>query len=361
MEEQADKYAETEASFSLRPVLPPTDDPVAPASSVHDDLTALWRKWNKGREEPGDQQPVDNSLTIPDIYEIFELDINAPINTDKMNAKLKELVLEAMEVLRAIGQQHLHSDHKASHMIRSILKKVEAARLILNGSYQWSLAETMRPSDLPDDAWGLWRFTTDDANTTLNSWQRLIMYAINDLTMMGYCRYKSYIVKNITTQINGCVYQTCAWQKVRTIEEYCMSLSGLRCSNNAVWLDATKTPGVKTLGKDLSEYIEKCHDNEVPAIHPDRHVFSFHNGVYMADKEIFVPYDRALSYFKSDYPTACNHFEMDFVADDVMFKDPYDIPTPSIETIFNTQKLSTNVRRWIYCFIGRLMYGPFYL
>lgn len=32
------------------------------------------------------------------------------------------------------------------------------------------------------------------------------------------------------------------------------------------------------------------------------------------------------------------------------------IPTPNVETLFNTQKFSPIVRRWAYCFFGRLLF-----
>lgn len=48
---------------------------------------------------------------------------------------------------------------------------------------------------------------------------------------------------------------------------------------------------------------------------------------------------------------------MDFVSEDVLVDDPMKIPTPGVETIFNTQKFSAIVRRWAYCFFGRLLYA----
>jgi hypothetical protein len=46
----------------------------------------------------------------------------------------------------------------------------------------------------------------------------------------------------------------------------------------------------KTVIDHVQNYLEECNDVEFPTLEPDRHVFSFPNGIYITDDDRFYPY-----------------------------------------------------------------------
>ncbi len=351
-----DEYASTEPRYSIRPVLQPIDvgRPRHDAADVRGDLARLWTKWFNGKD-PG-VASWEGIRNVAEAFAIFGLDPSQRIDPTAINAKAKELTVEIATVLRALDVAGHLRDHQTSYMMRLILKKLEATQRLMVGVTQLFVAESMQPSDLPPDNFGLWRFVPDNPDgSEPNPGQRARMYALRDLMYQGFRRYRGNIVKRIVTPSPESL-PTCAWETVCTIEEYTKSLTGRRLQDPQLWLWLTNGAGYQSV-KQLTEWLTECDDPEAPFIVPDRHIFSFRNGVYLAKDEIFIPYDLAHQYFPRDgYPTACKHFDMVFEPQDVTTEDPYRIPTPGIETIFDTQKFSHSVRRWIYCLMGRLLY-----
>lgn len=287
-----DEYASTEAHFSLRPVLQPIElrPPQAPGN-VRDDLAALWQKWYNGKD-PG-RSSWEGLRNISEVFKIFGLDPARQVDTVQVNTKVKELTVEIANVLRHLHHAGLLRDHQTAFMVRLILKKLEASQRLLVGLNQLFVAESMQPSDLAPDNFGFWRFVPEAADSEPNAGQRARVYALNDLMSHGFRRYRENIVRRITTTEG---LPTCAWESVCTIAEYVKSLTGRRLQDPQLWLWLTNGAGYQPL-KQLTEYLENCDDPEVPFIKPDRHVFSFRNGVYMAKDEIFIPYARVLLFF----------------------------------------------------------------
>lgn len=284
---EEDEYASSEAQFSLRPMQPmEMRGSEAGAGNVREDLAALWQKWFKGKD-PG-RASWEGISNVTEVFEIFDFDPSHQIDTVQINTKVKEATIEIANVLRSLNSAGLLRDHQSSFMIRLILKKLEAAQRIFNAVNQLFIAESMQPSDLPADNFGFWRFVPEAADADPNAGQRARMYALKDLMNMGFRRYRENIVKRITTPEG---LPTCAWEKVCTIAEYVKSLTGRRLQDPQLWLWLTNGAGYQPL-KNLTEYLENCDDPEVPFIVPDRHIFSFRNGVYMAKDEVFVPYFR---------------------------------------------------------------------
>lgn len=347
-----DSYADTEAQFSLRPSAQPLDAHIpAPESDITADLTALWDKWFPNKE-PGQASWHGPTAILDQVYEIAGIDPTQNPDPAQISEKVKELIVEATTVLVALEQSGRMHDHTTTYMIRMIYDKVNAVKECLISMHHLYLAETKQPSDMKPDQSGLWRFKPDD-DTQPNPGQRARIFAMNDLMIHGYRRYQDIIVKPV---MNPDGLRTCAWEKVCTIKEYASSLTGRRHTDPELWMALTTGAGYQPV-EQLAQYLEQCSDPEVPKIVPDRHVFSFRNGVYLAAEEKFIPYARAHEVFpRNNYPTACKHFDLDFVEEDIEVDDPINIPTPSVETVFDTQELSPDVRRWAYCLLGRLMY-----
>lgn len=133
----------------------------------------------------------------------------------------------------------------------------------------------------------------------------------------------------------------------------------------------------------VAQYLASSFDAELPRLNPHRRVFAFRNGLYFADKLVFKKYEDIASGRQHVDATvvACKLFKLDFVDYMTLPREPHgvqywwDIPTPAFESILRDQHLGADfdlglkrgdpgyselqeqlVHRWIYAFLGRLMY-----
>jgi hypothetical protein len=354
-----DSYSATEASFNVdhdpAPREPPPDQPGLPGTrTAPEHLRDLWVRWFPGRE-PG-QIEWSGMSNIAQLYESMALDPSERIAPQAVNDKFKEASMEAAACLNDLDRSGYLKRDNNDAMIRLIFRKIEAARQVLLGSCMLCQADTMQPSDLPRDEFGLWRFIPPDAadDETPSPSQRLRIFCLSDCMSSGFRRYRDSFMQRIHT---ADWRPTCAWGVAIKITDYVRSLSSRRLTNTRVWFDLTSGPGISA-AEGLVKYLMFSDDPEIPWLEPDRHVFSFRNGVYLAKDERFIAYDvMHVFYSETSYPVACKHFDMDFDPEWLRVEDPMNIPTPAIESIWDTQHLSQNVRRWCYALIGRLLYN----
>lgn len=352
-----DTYAEDEGRFNRPPVvLPPRRGDAGVEMTPPEILARLWGRWFPGRSP---SQPVWHGLDgVAEVFRSLEFDPTKPVDIKEINELYRLSCSELGECLRALERSGEIRQNGADAMIRMICRKLEAVRLMLVGMNSLYSADMLQPSDLPRDDYGLWRFITPEASADQDPSpnQLLIMFTLNDAMRQGYRRYRNgfYVVQKTA---DG--RPTCAWTEQYSFGEYCRSLTARRLGNPQVWGYMTAGGGWAA-AKRLQEYLENSADPEVPWLNPDRHVFSFNNGVYLAKEEVFMDYQElAERYHQESYPVASNHFSMDFDprwSDPEAYPDPMAIPTPALDSIFDTQHLGADVRRWSCTFFGRLLY-----
>jgi phage/plasmid-associated DNA primase len=101
------------------------------------------------------------------------------------------------------------------------------------------------------------------------------------------------------------------------------------------------------------QYMMHCKDPQFPSLVKDRHLYAFRNGLFHTKQCKFVATDSEACFHTES--AACKYFDLAFV-DHSGVADWYDVPTPSLQYILETQKFSSEVSRWMYVFIGRLMF-----
>jgi hypothetical protein len=346
-------YAATEPLFA-QPNTPLPDAPAfaVPEPGAQDELAALWKKWYPGREQGASGWA--GLADVADLGAILGIDFERKFEMVAAEETFKQCLLEIGTCLNNIDRSGLMATQNNGSAVRVILKKMEAAQHIILGLSQLWTAQTMQPSDLPADDHGLWRFIPPEVNPDVSPGQRLKIFALTDIMKKGYRRYRASLMARVTTPEG---LSTCAWRVVMDIKAYVRELTARRLMNPQVWLDMTTGAGWGQ-AKGLIEYLENSADPEVPWLEPDRHVFSFRNGVYMAKDEIFIPYDRIGRFFSTErLPCACKHFGLTFDTEWLLLPDPASIPTPAFDTILDSQELSDSVKRWVFALCGRLMYN----
>jgi phage/plasmid-associated DNA primase len=125
-------------------------------------------------------------------------------------------------------------------------------------------------------------------------------------------------------------------------------------SNYDMWLNLTS--GHTNLGCAV-DHLTNCRDVQFPDLCKDRHVFSFQNGLYLADRDEFVEHDSVAAAMLPTALVAARYFDAEFDPHaDIPPDDWAKVPTPHLQSIMDFQGMSVDVCRWLYVMIGRLIY-----
>jgi hypothetical protein len=204
---------------------------------------------------------------------------------------------------------------------------------------------------LTSDAKASWRYMTAEGDEPANAIQRLYRIAFERAQKMGFARYKDGVMRRVVTK-DGFI--TNAWERVATFQDFVYSLT--RDPIGEIHFLSTKAVNIM---ENVAELLSKSLEAEVPWLKPDRHVFAFRNGCYMAKDERFITFTRDSPPVMPDgkpCPTACKYHDADVDPSWVDCPDPMDIPTPLMSHIMDTQKLRADVKRVYYSMLGRAIY-----
>jgi hypothetical protein len=181
-----------------------------------------------------------------------------------------------------------------------------------------------------------------------NDYQMCIIYILEMLKDSGFKRYKGWVCDQIGI--------TKAWKKYMTVEDYIETIFQKEL-NFEMWRRFTKSGNTR---KNLVEHLKCCVDPMFPELQKNRHVFSFKDGIFVAKDDSqdgwwkFYPYDSQDFKKLPANLVSAKYFDMDFGARE--YKDWREIKTTSLDTILDYQKFDEEVKRWMYIFIGRMVF-----
>lgn len=144
-------------------------------------------------------------------------------------------------------------------------------------------------------------------------------------------------------------HNTHAYRRVSDIKEWVYSMTQKELQWKQ-WVNLTHNNSVM---KTVIEYLTNCNDFQFPNLVKCRDVFSFKNGIYLASEDRFHEYSNPEPL--ADSIVACKYFDMQFD----LYEELLDwtlIPTPHLQSILDYQRLPDQACRWMYIFIGRLLY-----
>lgn len=185
-----------------------------------------------------------------------------------------------------------------------------------------------------------------DGENNNTQFQSLLLYLLDKAQDLGYYKYNGDVYKQIMT-IDG--RKTYAWQRVYGIKDFVYDVTDKE-TNREQWKNLTHG---KNNAVSAAEYLASCRDVQFPELKKDRNVFAFRNGLYFARLDQFWHYS-------SNAPppagvvAAANFFDLDFQSE--VGGDWYDIPTPNLQKILDYQDFPEDVCKWMYAFLGRLLY-----
>jgi hypothetical protein len=198
---------------------------------------------------------------------------------------------------------------------------------------------------------GLARFTCMEAEQDLTKYQQLVLYLLNQAHLRGYRRCAGDL---FVRKLSPDGFDTQAWQRTSSIRDFVHEVTRKEI-NFAQWCNLTANI---TNASAVTEYLTSCRDMQLPDLRKDRRVFAFRNGIYITSEDAFVPHGpspvRAKSDILRDDTVACKYFDQDLLIPDA--SDWYALPTPSLQGILDHQNFDESVSRWLYVFLGRLLY-----
>lgn len=189
------------------------------------------------------------------------------------------------------------------------------------------------------------------------SYQDLLLYLLDKLFTMRLKRYKGNCCRQILTS-DG--YKTRAYEPVMETQEFVYSVTQKEDKFD-MWCKMTSKSGSV---KEAVKHLNDCVDLQFPELKKNRHTWSFKNGIFRSKVPTddpkkftcqFIPYGSD-EYNELD-PTivSAKYFDKEFDPYDSL-DDWYDIPTPHMQKVIDYQGFNQEVSRWMYIFIGRLLY-----
>jgi hypothetical protein len=295
------------------------------------------------------------------LLNIFEVPKDGKVSATGLKALFEEPIVKNLELYARMNKEGLLEDAQSNIRTNNrlaYLYYVQKGLYALHRAFGiFHQAGSLVPADAENMPVvpGLSLFRVVDPEET-NDYQKLLLYLLNCAHDEGYRKYNGdcYVQK----YIDGDQY-THAWERKCSILEFIYQVTS-KNFNFDMWKCMTCGKGNAA---SAAEYLGHCKDPEFPDLIKDRHVFSFRNGVYVAKnwndatqrfQDVFWPYADKTRVLPQRV-VACKYFEQDF-DDYAGVQDWYEIPTPYLQSIVEFQDFSEEVARWMYVFIGRLIY-----
>lgn len=205
----------------------------------------------------------------------------------------------------------------------------------------------------------------------LRDHQELILYILDEIATEGLRRVDGDLYRQIFIG----AYASHAWTKEYTIEQF-VHKKCQKESHYYYWNKLTQKLGV---AQNLHDFLSRTTDAQIPDLRTDRHVLSFNNGYLLCNHihtydqhrerapRLFPQFRRyeddagrdgaseivSAVLHRLDFPT---EYLLESPDDLTMHTVLHRIPTPELDDILDFQKLSPEVKMWVYVFIGRMLF-----
>ena len=278
---------------------------------------------------------------VEEVYQLIKpvIDKVEPFVSD-LNAVIEDTCTEAHATIINKQDENYTQLEKQLGTLYYIKQLVDCMKLTTESINSMHSVDESSISSDDDLVAAIARFSpiTDDFEP--NKVQQLILYLLNTAQSKGYRKFADSIYERVKT--NG--YNTHAWSRICSIMEYIHMVTRKEV-NFDMWLNMTS---VRSNINFAADHLQSCNDVQLPSLMKDRHIFSFKNGIYLADKDQFVTYGTPEHNALPSHLVSSKYFDNDMNTDDVS--------TPHFDAILDYQDMSTEVKEWMYVLIGRLIY-----
>ena len=207
----------------------------------------------------------------------------------------------------------------------------------------------------------------------------LVTYMLGITAQCGYRKHGDQVFQEIQFEHEGVAYNTHAWAPIAEMQDF-IYMNTRKCDVYEQWLHTLSSGGIVATA---AERLAHSYDAEFPRLVTDRRVWSFTNGIYFGDDNVFKSYAdiaAGTTSIRADVVSS-KFFELPFVDYSAPGALPpgsywWDIPTPILDKMLQAQRLGApgddlsiergdprynheeevEVMHWIYALLGRLMY-----
>lgn len=302
-----------------------------------DSLIEFEQKWGISADNP---HKITDKTSLNSFF-YSQLDLHENSSIYEIQEKFQVYIGNLLQV---------YNDLKKDNDMKNFETIVRINRLLEIVYYAQSFCvSSCRISDLMDlnndyrdncDA-NMFRFATIDDSKN-NPYQNFLLFLLDSFYEKNYARYNNDIYQMKFTED---LIPTYSWTRIDSIQNVIYALIKKETNYNQ-FLNATNS--MNTV-RQAAEFLSNCQDSQFRELKKDRHIFAFKNGLYFAKEDIFKPYTDKIPMST----VAAKYFDIDF---DTSSTSPEHIETPYFDSIFQHQKIDSDVLKWIYVFTGRLIY-----
>ena len=272
---------------------------------------------------------------------------------EELNTNYKRCLHNIIYLQQEIAKTELFEDTEV--IFHKIFESIDYLSKILKMSCVLINSQSNNNIDIKDNL-GLLRFI--EPNLEANSpFQNLLIYLLDHIYLDSLQRYNGSLYEKIFWESHF----THCWKERKSIERYIYE----KCESTADYGQFHNlTSNASNIG-NATTFLEKCCDPRISDLVKDRHVFAFTNGIYNCneyDRDTKTHYDHFYEYGADITKSldlnivASKFFKMEFNNYEDT-DDWYSIPTITLQSIFDYQEFDEDVSRWIYVFLGRLLFN----
>jgi len=219
--------------------------------------------------------------------------------------------------------------------------------------------------------YGMFRFRPLEKDANLTDVQDLLLFLLRTCFLCNYRKRGDLLMQEVMSP-DG--FGTCAWKEVCDVEKFVYQQCGKEQHFDR-WLQLSASANNV---KSITDYMTRSSDSELPDLLRDKSnpCYSFANGLYICKEARFVAHNSP--YKKGKRIVAIRHIDLELHAgahEGVPFfedetgneEDVFDwynsFETPVFDRLINVQfnveddeEQTTEVRKWMYALMGRLMY-----
>ena len=259
---------------------------------------------------------------------------------------------------------------RIAHVIRQAKVIVESA-----ASLFYHL-DSSREMLLPKE-WKIENIFCNGADDKCTSFQSLLLYVLQQLSTAEYRRLNGdCYVQELTPSGE----RTHAWKKTKEeLGDFVYRVTQKE-SNRDQWMNMTNPPDN---GQRVIKHIKEACNVEFPDLIVNRYLFSYDNGLYNVESDMFYPFDaqadwpamaKEITIFRRENdwgdsytavpPTATDvavkylnqPFRFDITPDTEETFNPDDIQLKELDKILDAQKLDEGTKRWVLLMLCRLFF-----
>lgn len=312
-----------------------------------DDLEQTWVSY--GTDETNTPIPP----TFENIFRKFSHNTEGLLTTSDLIKKLQVLGNEAAELSnRMFALGTLNNNRLVNRRITRLMEVVGYMFVLANSTLriQQSVENCTEPVSFDSSFYNFSVMTgvvTGDTDDT-KPYQKLIIHLCCQAQLKGYRRYGDHVYQPLITSTG---HNTHSWEQVCDIRTFIFE----SCRRDFHWKEWKLLTDHPSYVKNATAYLTDCEDRQFPRLTKDRSAFSFSNGIYLAGQDAFITYGSAAAQNLPNGLCCAKHFPVDFPLEHVSAAWS-DIPTPIFLTILGSQDFNHAVARWLFVFLGRLLY-----